>query len=477
MAVKRRRLLGISLFCAFISFVSSCIRYHAAPISAPKAADEFEARGLDSPEIQKFFRSLPDFEAGTPSTWDLRALTLAAIFYHHDMDVARTQWGIAKAGRITAGERPNPVLGLLMGYNSTTPVSEISPWIPEVSLEIPIETAGKRGYRIAQAQHLSEAARLNILSAAWGVRSRLRRAFLENYAAQETAVLLARQLELQKESLRILEAQLGVGEISPAVVTQARIALDQSHLAALEAAGEKDRTRAQLASAIGVPVKALEGVEIVFDELGRIQPDLPSPDIRRRALLHRADILGALAEYAASEAALRLEIAKQYPDINLTPDYQLDQTDSKWTLGLSLILPLLNRNKGPIAEAQARRAETGARFLALQAGVIGDLEAAVAASKAAADKARSAEAILTNLKRSQDSATKRYELGEISKLELLGVELELSASAQARLESLVRAQQAAGELEDAMQSPLDLTAWAFPSPAGSAGQAKERKHD
>jgi outer membrane protein TolC len=35
-------------------------------------------------------------------------------------------------------------------------------------------------------------------------------------------------------------------------------------------------------------------------------------------------VLAALADYAASEAALRLEIAKQYPDIHLNPGYQLD---------------------------------------------------------------------------------------------------------------------------------------------------------
>lgn len=473
----RKRLRDSVLVCSLPLIASSCIRYHAAPLPAPKAADAFEARRLDSPEIQKFFRTIPGFEAGPPSEWNLRALTLAALYYHHDMDVARAQWGVARAGQVTAGERPNPVLGLLMGYNSTTPASEVTPWIPEASLEIPIETAGKRGYRIAQARHLTEAARLNILSAAWGIRSRLRRACLGYFAAQETAAILAEQLTIQEESLRIMEAQLAAGEISAAVVTQARITLDQSRLAALEAAGEKDSTRAQLASAVGVPVKALEGVSLSLDEFAELQTDLPSADARRRALLHRADILAALAEYAASESALRLEIARQYPDINLTPDYQLDQTASKWTLGLSLILPLLNQNKGPIAEAKARRSETGARFLALQAGVIGDIEAALAASKSAAEKARAAGAILQNLERAGASAKARYGVGEISKLELLGAVSELNASRQARLEALVRAQQAAGELEDAMQSPLDLRAWAFPPPAGSAGQVKERKDD
>ncbi len=40
----------------------------------------------------------------------------------------------------------------------------------DIALDIPIETAGKRGYRMAEARYLSEAARLNIAQTAWEVR-------------------------------------------------------------------------------------------------------------------------------------------------------------------------------------------------------------------------------------------------------------------------------------------------------------------
>ena len=46
--------------------------------------------------------------------------------------------------------------------------------------------------------------------------------------------------------------------------------------------------------------------------------DLTAPDIRREAILNRADVRGALAEYAASQSALQLEIAKQYADLGWT---------------------------------------------------------------------------------------------------------------------------------------------------------------
>ena len=471
--MKKLRPYPIYLIVLLLGGAPACVRYTPKPVIAAKTLDDFEARRLDSPDLLQFLEKNQG-PARPSAAWDLKTLTLVAIYYHPDLDVARARWAAAQAGRITAGERPNPTLSVMTGYNSTSPTAEVTPWIPETSLEIPIETAGKRGYRIAQAQHLSEAARLNILSAAWDVRSRLRRAFLDLQAAGELETLLAGQQEIQTENVRILEAQMAVGEASPTDLTQARMALAHSKLAADDAAKQNAQARVRLAGALGLPVRALDGIVPSFD--GRLLPrlDLPTTEIRRRALLSRADILSALSEYAGADAALRLEIAKQYPDLNLAPAFQMDQTDAKWTLGLSFILPLLSRNKGPIAEAEARRAESAARFLALQAKTIGDIENAAASCRAAAGTIKTAEDLRQALLKQEAAARARYELGDISKLEWLGVRIELAASELARLDALVKARQAAGELEDALQSPLDQIEGVLRTPERSAGPVKER---
>lgn len=455
--------------------IAGCVAYQPKPITASAVMGDFDARRLDAAELKEFLQARQGVKDWPPKSWDLHTLTLAAFYYNPDLDVARAQWGTAQAGRITAGELPNPTLGLLMGYNTTTPVSEVTPWIPEASLEIPIETAGKRGYRIEEARQASESARLSILSTAWTVRSRLRQALLDLYAAREADALLARQLAVQTESVKILEAQLAAGEVSAAEVTTARLALDAARIAAIDAAAQAAAAKVRVAGAIGIPSAALEGAAFAFESLIQAPAVLPSLEVRRRAMVSRSDILGALAEYNAAQAALRLEIAKQYPDLALGPDFQLDQTDAKWTLGLSLILPLLSRNKGPIAEAEARRTEAGAKFLALQAGVISDLDVALTAVRSSADKLRAAEDMMAALGKQEAAGRARYEAGDISKLELLGLQLELAANAQARLDALVKAGQAAGDLENAMQSPLDIKDWILQTPGRTPAQTKERK--
>jgi cobalt-zinc-cadmium efflux system outer membrane protein len=475
--VKTNPLIKIVGLAAGLAMAVSCVRYHPKPVEPAKVMEDFEARRLDAPELKDFLLQNQDVKDWPPAAWDLKALTLAAFYYHPDMDIARAEWGVARAGRITAGERLNPALNPLMGYNSTTPRSEVTPWIPEITLEIPIETAGKRGFRVAEARHLSEATRWNILSAAWEVRSRLRGALLDVYAAAERASLLRDQEKLQEEIVRIIEAQKEAGEVSVYDITQARVALDNGRLAAIEADRIKEDATARLAAALGLPRRALDGVNLSFDGFRRPEPDIPAGEVRRHAVLNRSDILASLSEYAASQSALQLEIAKQYPDFRLGPNYQLDQTDSKWTIGLALDLPILSRNRGPIAEAEARRAGSAARFLALQSRVIGELDAAVEDCRSALLKSKAADDLLTNLAGQERAARARHELGEISKLELLGIQLELNAGAQARLEALVQAQEAVGRLENAAQSPLDVKDWITTKPQVDAGPVKERKDD
>jgi outer membrane protein TolC len=440
--------------------------------------EDLEARRLDSAELGRFLVANKEVTAWPPDAWDLKSLTLAALYYHPDMDIARAQWGVALGGRITAGERPNPILNPLMGYNSTTPTSEVTPWIPEVALELTIETAGKRGVRIAEARHLADSARWQILATAWSVRSRLRGALLDVFAAGERADLLGEKEKLQAELVRLLEIQKDAGEASVYDLTQARVGLDEMRLDAIEAARLRDETLSGLAAALGLTRGALEGVRFSFEEFRQApRPDLPAGEVRRHAVLNRSDILAALEAYEASQMALKLEIAKQYPDITFGPDYQLDQTDSKWTLGVAITLPVLSRNRGPIAEAMASREESAAQFLALQAQVIVELDAAIRDCGAAIKKSRAAEDLLIHLTDQARQARTQRDLGEISKLELLGIELELNAGAQSWLESLFQAQTAIGRLENAAQSPLEVKDWITTMSRTGAEPGKELKHD
>jgi len=77
--------------------------------------------------------------------------------------------------------------------------------------------------------------------------------------------------------------------------------------------------------------------------------------------------------------------------------------------------------------------------------------------------------MLARLEQREVSIQTTYRLGAISRLEVLGAAIEVAAGRVARLESLVSAQQAAGELENAVQNPLDTTDWYLVTPARAEG--------
>lgn len=65
----------------------------------------------------------------------------------------------------------------------------------------------------------------------------------------------------------------------------------------------------------------------------------------RAGLLNRADVQRTLAEYAEAEAALRLEIANQYLNIQLNPTHALQEGFADYTPGVAVISPRLSSGK------------------------------------------------------------------------------------------------------------------------------------
>ncbi len=441
------------------AMVAGCIHFQPKPLSPPAVLSAIESRRLDDPDLGSFLRVNQQAAAWPPSAWDLTALTLVAFYYHSDLDVARGQWAAARAAVVTAGERPNPGISLETGYNSTTIASLITPWILTLGLDFTVETAGKRGYRLAEAQQLSEAARLNIASVAWQVQSRVRQSLLDVYAAAESVALLDAQQQIQQRNMTLLERQLAAGAISSFEMTQARLAQDATRLAAHDALQRQAEARAALAAAMGVTVRALEGLALTFDGFERTPPALPAMDVRRQALLNRPDIISALMEYEASQAALQLEVARQYPDIHFGPGYQMDQTDNKWTLGLSVPLPVFNHNQGSIGVAEARREEAAARFLSVQSRAIDEIDRALAVYQAALGRVAAADELSADRQAQERTAEAQLAAGEISRLDLGNMQLELASSQAARLDARVNVQQALGRLEDAMQRPAAPGDW------------------
>lgn len=458
-------ILKASIFVCFLALaLAGCAthKYRVAPISPPGAATKFEGRTLDDPAFRDFIQRNVghDLEGWPPKTWDPPMLTLAALYYHSDMAVARAGVKVAEAGVITAGARPNPSISVVPGVSS----SPESLWIFSITPSFPIETAGKRGYRIRAAERSTDVAWLQLAETAWGVRARLRTAFLDFLLARDDLDQLRSEEQVRTEVVSLLERRFELGDIPRPDLDTAQIDLSNIRIALRTGEGQVAQAHAALASAIGIPVSALDGPELVwptFDQppsKSSLSPDV----IQRTAVLNRLDIQRSLLEYAVAEASLRLEIAKQYPDLQIGPGYDFDEGHNKFSLGLSLTLPIFNRNQGPIAEAEARRKQVEERFLALQAQAIGESQRALDGYTAALAELNEATTALKMQQEKERLVRKSFELGEEDKLTLTGIVLQSAIAARARVTALGHVQDALGALENAVQKPLE-PAWLVPT--------------
>ncbi len=454
MTPRARTLRWVSALA--LALVSGCAHFVPRPLSPVKSLATFNIRSLSNPGLRKF---LADNRVPEPAArWGLKALTLAALYYQPSLAEARDRLLAAEAAQITAGERPNPSVAMALGYD-TRIAGAPSPWIVPINVDWPIETAGRRGARLAHARHLSAAARWELIGTVWQVRSRLRSALLDLYAARRTESLLARQQTAEFRVVTLLQGQLEAGAVSRYLVAHARISLDATTLAREAAIGAIRQARIRLAGALGIAPHALIGVKLSCAELRKFPRDLTRLQIRRRALMNRADVRAALEQYAASQSALQLEIARQWPDVQLGPGFAWNsqlREDSEWQLRLSLPVPVLNHNQGPIAVARAERRLAAAHFLTVQTDALEQIDSALAAYRSALARMTTAASLLAELRRQIDSVRARVRAGELQPLDLAEAQIAFYKGAQSLLATRIEAQRALGSLEDAVQSPLTL---------------------
>jgi len=449
----RIAIVASSLVCA-AGLLDGCTSVQTPPdppLLPDQAAASFAAHSLRDPGLHRFVSENLGRDPG--DAWDFEALSWAAFYFHPSLEVARAQWASARAAESAAGQRPNPTLTLTPGYNSTREAG-LSPWMPGINFDFLLNTAGKRERQTAAARLDTEAARIGVFGAAWQVRSELRRALVEATSANRRAAQLRAQAEAQRAVVALLQQRFEAGGIAAPDVSVARTALLRAEAAAADAQAQALTSRVRVAAALGISTSALDGITLP-------EPPIPTPRsaealaaARQEALRSRPDVMIALAKYHAAHAALELEVARQIPDLHLGPGYQWDQGANKWTLGLSLELPLFHRNEAAIAAATARRAEAAAQFNLIQAQAIAAIDQAVTASQAAQNQLERAQQLREETRAQLARAEQRLAAGAADQLELQSARLDLATIESAVLDAETAAALSAGQLEDALQLPL-----------------------
>lgn len=431
--------------------------YKPKPIEPQAFVSAYGQRDLAAPGLRAFMSQcgLPD-QPWPRESWDLAGLECAALYFNPALAQARARVEVARSAEITAGQRPNPRFNIDLEHHSDTS-GDRSPWSIGPRVEIAFEQPSRRSARIEGAAARTAAAEIDLEAAIWDVRRAARDRALEFLAARRQRELLIAQSEPLQEGVSLLARREEMGLTNSFEVSAMRIEAQRARLARATADARLKTAEAALAAVIGVPSSALGAVRIEPGELpaGGLPLAEPAAEmLQRQALTGRADIRRALQDYAIAEAGLREQVARQYPDFSLSPGYFFDQGDNIWSLGAALVLPLLQRNEGPIAEAAAAR-ELAARALeATQAAIIGEVATAHAGYMALRQSAMESAAVVDGLEQQEARLRRQFEAGEIDRLAVVRAHIETMNARGLHQELLTEAWRGLFRLEDAVQSSL-----------------------
>lgn len=455
----------ITLFGLLALGLSGCahLPYIAKPVEPQQVIQKILEKDPFSAEFKAFCIAQGYPQDKLPfSSWGIAELTLSAQYHHPSLDVARTQLGVAKAAIESAGIKTYPTLGGQVA-RSNRANGDIRPFAYGLNVEIPIETANKRALRVEEAQHLAEAARLDVAEVAWGLRNRLKHDWLNYHEQQAQTVFLQHTSLLYDKQVELISKRVNLGlasntDLALLLTQRAKV---QAQLAQISS--KKDALIATMAADAGlskekfeqIPVAALSLDEAILEAHNHFVNPTRATEIQSEALLNRIDIRRSLARYAAAESKIRLEVAKQIPDISLTPGFMFEFGDKVWSLGFTSLLSMLQKNSAPIHEAEQLRAVEGAQFEALQAQVIAEVSLAKAQMDASMQQLQHA-----NLQKKQQlAALQKLQLqldaGLIDRLQLTQAQMLHNNYTEELLNAQFGLLHTAARFENVMQRTMD----------------------
>lgn len=446
-----------------VAMLAGCQTYTPRPLDAAAHRAQWAARSPEADGVAEFARRLA--APGEPAPFDptdglcLDEAEAVALFFNPRLRVARLRAGVAAATAENAGLWEDPALGfdgerILAGVDH--------PWVvgATIGLTIPISGSLSAERDRAGAEHRAALAR--VAQEEWELRSRLRAAWLDWSA----------------HTLRAQQTREFLGRLDAIAAVAAR----------LEEAGEMPRTESRLFRVERLTrqndlrlldARARES-ELALRALMGLTPDAPvalAPTLARtpvegfthvldEAIEARSPMLAVLREeYAVAELTLRREVREQYPDITIGPGIGEEDGDSRALLGVSLPIPLWNRNRQGVAEAAAQRELARAEYESAVESLAADLAAAVVRAAALATQRQEIESLLVPLVDEQGEEIARLaQLGEFDALLTLETLIRQHETKLRLIEARLEEALAMTRIEELLGPPA-------PSPASIAADA------
>ena len=234
-----------------------------------------------------------------------------------------------------------------------------NPIVGGVSLSLTVPLSGVKGLERKTAEAYSAADAADILAAERETVVAARSAAVRFLSAGEAVrALRAFDSDPRIVSARVAAKRLSeVGELSKTETASACLRQHQRLHRLREAEGEADDAERTLRQLLGVA----PGVELTFSRAVLVTSDSVVSNTTEKMTpldyVRHPRVQAALCRLEGGEAALETEIRRQYPDLKIGPAYSREEGFDRLGIVAGVTLPLWNRNRKGIAEAEGARDE------------------------------------------------------------------------------------------------------------------------
>lgn len=429
-------------------------QYQAKPIDAQTNLVRLAEKDPNSLAFQQFLIKHGYKADQLPvQAWGLEELIYCALFFHPSLDLAKAKSKAKELSLATAASSPIPTVNTKLA-RSNDPDPAKKPYALGLSIDLPIDIANKSEIRVENAKYLADIAQLQLAQTAWELRDSVAQTWLDYQAKQEQIRLLSIEQNHLLASVAIYKKRVELGLNSNVELSSANLKMQANAVLLNQTKQQSHTLYTQLSSHVGLPLAQFNKLVLKSGYSAQPAEAEPLAVLQKNALLNRLDLRIALLRYASMEAKLKLEIANQYPDLVISPGYAYEFGDSVWSLGLSGLLTLLQKNKLAIAEAEQLREVEAAAFEVLQTKIIGDTNTANATFAQAQQLLKNQQALLVQQQANEKRMHALFAAGEIDRLTLTLAKLETiaieksAATAQYDLNTAIR------QLENTLQKPL-----------------------
>jgi outer membrane protein, heavy metal efflux system len=384
-----------------------------------------------------------------------------------DILAARQRLNIAQARLITARQRPNPTLEAEYGsprFLGGEAESDLS-----IGISQEFEFFGKRAKRIALAELEIAQTRAELAALERQFGNEIRQSYAKAIASARQLETLEKLIAVDEELLRITDARLKEGDVAPLDLNLVRVEAERLRVQVIDTRSELETELLNLRILAGLDVNEDLQLAPLSERPPRL--DLPLSQLTEIALRERSDLQAAKLAESVGTARVNLANAEAKPNISGSVKFSrssgiidlperigggfIADKEREVILGVSIDLPVFNRNKGAIAEATTGKIIAQRQREFLEANIRKDVAVAYRKYRAASEKlVIFATQILPRAEANLTTIRAAYNEGEFSLFEVIGEQRKLSENVREYNDALRDYYDALTEIENALGTKI-----------------------